>query len=205
MFHSQTWRACSCVALLLSTKRTAALSLASQLHLSRACLPMCLWLSLTSQLTLKNVLASAPLTFTRKSTRCWLHPIREGLPLWHGHLLCSHPALASLILPPGATHPAAQDAHYGLGLLSAWRSSCSATAYWCHTSCWTGRPNGLGSTLSYLFLLWRKFSAQISRSLPSGSTFIKNHCVYLFVIVLGPSVFWYLKQHLIYILWDISI
>ena len=27
----------------------------------------------------------------------------------------SHPALASLILPSGATHPAAQDTHCGLG------------------------------------------------------------------------------------------
>ena len=48
MFHAQTWRACFCVYLLVSTKMTAALSLASQL-------------------TLKIVLESALLTFTQKS------------------------------------------------------------------------------------------------------------------------------------------
>ena len=183
---------------------------------------MHLWLSLRSQLTLKNVLASSPLTFTRKSTSlknvlanalltftrkstcCWLCPILEGSPLWHGHLLwCTHPALAILILQPSATHPAAQDAHCVLDLLSSWRTSCSATVYSCHTSCWTGRLTA--GIISFLSCLWRRFSAQISRSLPSGATFIKNHCVYLFVIVLGPSVFWYLKQHLIYILWYISL
>ena len=59
-----------------------------------------------SQVTspLKNVLASALLAFTHKLPRCCLHPIRESLPLWHGFLLWhSHPALASLLLPPGAT------------------------------------------------------------------------------------------------------
>ena len=67
MFHAQIWRTCSCVALLVSTKRTAALSLASQLHLqcracqvrlltftqkslhlSRTCLQTHFWLSLRS-------------------------------------------------------------------------------------------------------------------------------------------------------------
>ena len=49
---------------------------------------------------LKNVLANALVTFTRKSLHRCLHPILEGLPLWHGFLLWrSHPALASLILP----------------------------------------------------------------------------------------------------------
>ena len=69
MFHAQTCRACFCVALLVSTKRTAALSLASQLtlnivlasafliftqkspHLSRSCLQVHFWLSLRSHLT----------------------------------------------------------------------------------------------------------------------------------------------------------
>ena len=50
----QTWRACSCVTLLVSIKRTAALSLASQLrHQDRAC-QMHLWLSLASQLHLQD-------------------------------------------------------------------------------------------------------------------------------------------------------
>ena len=48
MFHAQTCRASSCVALLVSTKKTAALPLAGQL-------------------TLKIVLASSLLTFTQKS------------------------------------------------------------------------------------------------------------------------------------------
>ena len=65
---------------------------------------------------LKNVLANAQVTFTRKSFHRCLHSIWEGLPLWHGFLLwSSYPALVSLILAPGATHPAAQDAHCGLG------------------------------------------------------------------------------------------
>ena len=55
--------------------------------LSRTCLQMHRWLLLASQLTLKNVLANAPLTFTHKSPRCWLHPIRKGSPLWHGCLV----------------------------------------------------------------------------------------------------------------------
>ena len=96
------------------------------------------------------MLASALLTFTHKSLHSDLHPIREGLPLWNGFLLwCSHPALASLILPLGATYPTAQDAHYGLGLLSfVAQSSCSCeldTAIRCHTFYWTGSH----STLSY--------------------------------------------------------
>ena len=73
-----------------------------------------------SQVTspLKNVLASALLTFTHKSLRCCLHPIREGLPLWHGLLLWrSHPALASLLLPSGATHPAVRMPTVGFALL----------------------------------------------------------------------------------------
>ena len=161
MFHAQTWRTCSCVALLVPTKRTAALSLASQLHLqdrtcrvrlltftqkslhlSRTCLQVHFWLSLISHFTsqerackctfdfhsevtspLKNVLAGALVTFTHKSLRCDLHPIREGLPLWHWFLLwSSHPALASLILPSGTTHPAAQDAHCGLAPALLWCS-----------------------------------------------------------------------------------
>ena len=39
----------------------------------------------------------------------------------------------------------------GWVFLYSCRSSCSATAYWCHTSCWTVCPNRLGSTLSYPF------------------------------------------------------
>ena len=107
-----------------------------------------------SQVTspLKNLLASAPLTFTHKSLRCCLHPIWEGLPLWHGFLLWpSRPALASLIpyqVPQILLH---RTLTVGWVLLSSWRSSCSATAYWCHTSCWTGRPNGLVSTLPIFF------------------------------------------------------
>ena len=55
-----------------------------------------------SQVTspLNNLLASALLTCTHKSILCCLHPIREGLPLWHRLLLWrSHLGLASLILP----------------------------------------------------------------------------------------------------------
>ena len=40
------------------------------LHLPRTCLKMNRWLSLTSQLTYQDVLASVPLTFTRKSPLC---------------------------------------------------------------------------------------------------------------------------------------
>ena len=146
MFHSQTWRACSSVTLLflVSTKRTAALSLVSQLHLSRTCLPRQLWLSLANQHSLNIGLVSAPLIFTRKSLHlsrtcldasalltfthkllhCCLHPIREGLPLWDRLLLCrSHPALTSLILPSGATHPAAQVTHCGLGFARSTESA----------------------------------------------------------------------------------
>ena len=55
----------------------------------------------------------------------------------------SHPGLASLIPPSGATHPAAQDAHRGLGF-----ALCMAQYLlrYCDTSYWTG----LHSTLSYL-------------------------------------------------------
>ena len=103
-----------------------------------------------SQVTspLKNVLASALLTFTHRSLRCCLHPIREGLPLWYGLLLwCSHRGLASLIQPSGATHPAAQDAHCGLGFA---RGTVSAQVLPTVLRDWVA----LYSFLSYL---WRKF------------------------------------------------
>ena len=135
MFHAQTWRACSCVALPCPPRGPQLFH--SQVNLtSKIVLAKCdFWLSLRGHFTsqerackctfdlhwevtspLKNVLASALVTFTHKSLRCDFHPIREGLPLWCWFLLWhSHPALESLILPSGATHPAVQEAHCGLG------------------------------------------------------------------------------------------
>ena len=89
MFYAHTCKACSSVAVLVSTKRTAALSLASQLHLQdRACQMRLLTFTQKSPHSplkivlanvlvtftcksaspLKNVLAQALSTFTRKST-----------------------------------------------------------------------------------------------------------------------------------------
>ena len=100
---------------------------------------------------LKNVLANAMVTFTRNSLHCYLHPIQEGLPLWHAFLLWhSHPALVTMILPSGATHPAAQDAHCGLGF-ALWCSICSDTA-----TC----PIGQGDTLLYPILFVVQVPAQ---------------------------------------------
>ena len=65
--------------------------------------------------SLKNVLASALLTFTHKSPRWCLHPILYGSPLWHRFLLRRSSCSYELILQPRATYPAAQDAHCGLG------------------------------------------------------------------------------------------
>ena len=134
----------------------------------RSCLPSATF-DFHSEVTspLKNVLASAPLTFTHKSLHCCLHPIREGLPLWHGSLLWrSHPALASLILPSGATHPGAQDTHCGLGFargaVSAQILPQSAT-----------RPTGQGRTLLFPILFVEQIPAQLSSSLLPGATLLK--------------------------------
>ena len=147
------------------------LSLTSQLDL-KIVLASALWLSLTSQLTLKIVLASALLTFIHKSP----HLSRTCLQVHFWLSLTSH--FAAVFIPFG------KACHCGTGffcgavilllrawychqvphillcrmptvgwvLLSSWRSSCSATAYWCHTTCWTGHPNGLGSTLPIFFV-----------------------------------------------------
>ena len=152
---------------------------------------------------LKNVLANAPLTFHRKSTSplknvlanakrtCsqmhrWLSfashhpadfiPFRKAchcgtsLSLWY-----SHPALASLILQQGATHPAAQDTHCGLDF--AFFVAQYPLGYCLLVPHVVLERAGINSFLSFL---WRKFSAQLSRSLPSGATFIKN-IVYTFL------------------------
>ena len=103
--------------------------------------------------SLKNVLTNALVTFTRKSFHRCLHPIREGLPLWHGFLLWhSHPAVASFILPSGATHPDAQDANCGLGF-ALWCSICSDTAT---------RPIGQGRTLLFPILFVVQVPAQLN-------------------------------------------
>ena len=180
----------------MSTKRTAALSLASQLHsqerafqstldfhsqvssLSRSFLQMHFWLSLRVTSPLKNVLANALVTFTRKSLHCCLCPIRESLPLWHGFLLwCSHPALASLILPSGATHLSAQDTHCGLGF-----------ALWCSISSDTA-THPIGHVLySFLSYLWRKFRLTES-VLATRCHLIKMNLILFPLTVLRHSVF----------------
>ena len=91
------------------------------------------------------------------------------------------------------------------------------TAIRCHTSCCAGRPlwagfcylRGavaaqllpIGATCPvghdsltgwdqlFLSFLWLKFSAQLSKSLPSGATFIKHIVYTFFITVLGFSVF----------------
>ena len=110
------------------------------------------------------MLASALLTLPHKSLRCDLHPIPEGLSLWHGfHLWRSHPALASLILLLGATQPAAQDAHCGLGFdfdaVSAQILPQGAT-----------RPTGQGRILLFPILFVAQVLAQLSLSLRPGAT-----------------------------------
>ena len=65
--------------------------------LSRTCLQVHPWLSLASHL-------AADFIPFGKACHCGMVVL-----LWR-----SHPALVSLILPLGATHPAAQDAHCGL-------------------------------------------------------------------------------------------
>ena len=70
-----------------------------------------------------------------------------GCPLWAWFYWCSHSALASLILPSGATHPAAQDTHCGLGFA---RGAVSAQILPQGAT----RPTGQGHTLlSLLFPL----------------------------------------------------
>ena len=64
---------------------------------------------------LKNMLANAPLTFTCKSPHCWLHPIREGSPMWQGTLFVAQSSCSCELDTAGATHPTRQDAHCGLG------------------------------------------------------------------------------------------
>ena len=116
---------------------------------------------------LKNVLARAPLTFTHKSLHCCLHPIRENLPLWHGFFLWrSHPALVSLIQPSGATHPAAQDAHCGLGFA---RGAISAQIL----KQGAIRPSGQGRTLLFPILFVAQVPAQLCSSLLQGDTLLK--------------------------------
>ena len=116
---------------------------------------------------LKNTLANALLTFTHKSLRCDLHPIREGLPLWHGFLSwCSRPAVVSLTLQPGATHPAAQDAHCGLGFargtVSAQILPQGATS-----------PTGQGCTQLFPILFVAQVPVQLCPSLPPDATLLK--------------------------------
>ena len=92
MFHVQTSRGSSCVILLVSTKRTPdshsqVKSLTSQDVLANAPL------TFTRKSThLQDVLANAPLTFTHMSPRCCLHPIHEDSPLWHGSLFVVQPS-----------------------------------------------------------------------------------------------------------------
>ena len=105
------------------------------LHLSRMCLQMHFWPSLTSHFAA---------VFIPFGMACHC-----GMGLFCGTVIlllrawCCHqvPHILLLRMPT-----------VGWVLLSSWRSSSSATAYWCHTSCWTGRPDGLRSTLSYLFV-----------------------------------------------------
>ena len=54
----------------------------------------------------------------------------------------------------------------GWVLLSSWHSIHSDTAYWCHTSCLTGCPILLGSTLSYPFVA--QVLSSIEQVLPIG-------------------------------------
>ena len=93
-----------------------------------------------STLTLKFVLASALWTFNRKSLHCWLHPIWESSPLWHGSLFvaqsscsCEHDTATGCHTSCCAGHP-------------LWCSFCSESAIRWNTSYWIGSH----STLSYL-------------------------------------------------------
>ena len=115
----------------MSTKRTAALSLTSQLHLSRSCL------------------SSAPLTFTHKSlhlsrTCLQLHfclSIRSHFTSQESACKCTfdfHSQVTSLL---SSSHSGrlANVARVSFVV----QSSCSCelnTAIRCHTSCCTGRP-----------------------------------------------------------------
>ena len=103
---------------------------------------------------LKNVLASALLTFTQKSLHL-SRPCLQCLPLWHRFLLwCSHPALGCLILPSGATHPAVQDAHCRLdftrGAVSGQMLPQGST-----------HPTGQGRTLLFSILFARSCSTEL--------------------------------------------
>ena len=92
------------------------LSLASQLTSQERARKCTIDFHLQVNSPLKNVLASGRLTFTSKSPHCYFIPFAKARHcgmvrfLWR-----SHPALASLILLPGATSPARQDTHCGLG------------------------------------------------------------------------------------------
>ena len=92
------------------------LSLASQLTSQEHAHKCTIDFHLQVNSPLKNVLASAPLTFTCKSPHCYFIPFVKTRHcgtvrfLWR-----SHPALVSLILLPGATSPARHDTHCGLG------------------------------------------------------------------------------------------
>ena len=131
MFHAQTLRACSCVAFLVSTKRTAALALASQLHLQeRAC--KCTFdfhSQVTSKLTSSHSGRLATVAqFSLRGTVILL--LQAGYCYLVPHILLHRTPTVGWVL------------------LSLWHSILSDTAYWCQKSCWTGCPNGLGSTLS---------------------------------------------------------
>ena len=185
-----------------NTKRTAVLVLASQLTLKNVLANAPLTFTRKPTSPLKNVLANAPLTFTHKSTysqertfKCTLDfdsQVTSLLTSSHSGRLATVVQLSrcgAVILLLRAWY-CSQVPHIllrgtptvGRVLLSSWHCSSSATAYWCHTPCWTGCPNGLGSTLPYFFsgasslLNWASL-------LPSGATFNKNilytfcHCV----------------------------
>ena len=142
MFHSQACRACSCVALLVSTKRTTALPLASQLtlkivrasalltftqkslHLSRSCFQVHWWLSLTSHFT-------AIFIQFGKDRHC-------GTVLFSW---CSHLALVSLILPLRTTSSVRRMPTVGL---------VSSVVQYLLRFCNTSSGIRLHSTLSYL-------------------------------------------------------
>ena len=150
---------CSCVTRLLSTKRTA--DFHSQVTSpTKNVLASALLTSTPCQVTSQDVLASAPLTFTHKSTHLSRHackctidfhsqvtplhfiPFRKAwhygtvLFLWHSHL-----ALASLILPLGATGSVRRMPTVGLVLLVV-----QYLLRYCNTSSGTGSH----PTLSYL-------------------------------------------------------
>ena len=128
---------------------------------------MHLWLSLTSQLSLKIVLTSAPfnfhsqvtsppknmlasalVTFTHKSLCCCLHPIREGSPLWHWFLLWrSHPADTAIRCHTSCCAGCKLWAGFCFHVAQSSFSSELDTAIRCYTSCCAGRPlwAGFGS------------------------------------------------------------